>query len=89
MHSPSGLWLFESATWSRSATQSGRRDAQLKHDYEALLMRARAQDLRIGTLVAENNSFRQVSDVQSAHYELKLQAQKRAPLLQELSSAYD
>jgi hypothetical protein len=52
-------------------------------------MRARAQDLRIGTLVAENNSFRQVSDVQSAHYELKLQAQKRAPLLQELSSAYD
>ncbi|MDT7738357.1 MAG: hypothetical protein QOK09_1726 [Mycobacterium sp.] len=61
--------------------------AQLKHDCEALLMRARAQDLRIGTLVAENNSFRQVlSDVQSAHYELKLQAQKRAPLLQELEA---
>ena len=50
-------------------------------------MRARAQDLRIGTLVAENNSFRQVlSDVQSAHSELKLQAQKRAPLLQELEA---
>ena len=61
--------------------------AQLKHDCEALLMRARAQDLRIGTLVAENNSFRQVlSDVQLAHYELKLQAQKRAPLLQELEA---
>ena len=79
--------LFENATSSRSATQSGRRDAQLKHDYEALLMRARAQDLRIGTLVAENNSFRQVlSDVQSAHSELKLQAQKRAPLLQEMEA---
>jgi Glycosyl transferase family 2 len=79
--------LFESATWSRSATQSGRGDAQLKHDCEALLMRARAQDLRIGTLVAENNSFRQVlSDVQSAHHELKLQAQERGPLLEELEA---
>jgi hypothetical protein len=79
--------LFESATWSRSATQSGRRRARLKLDYEALLTRARAQDLRIDMLVAENNSFRQVlSDGQSAHHESKLQEQKQAPLLKELEA---